>query len=191
MIFDEKEHKYFLDGKELPSVSVICNLILGQTYEGVPEFVLKKAAEFGTKVHSAIELYCTTDLIPWDLTIMQEHCFNEFLRLSVGYKGIENEFMGHYEDKFAGTIDWVVEKDGITIIDFKTTSEYHKERVRLQLSLYRLIWGWDKVTRLMCMWLPKGGQGQLYEVESWDKEELLKEVDKCIKELRQQESLKE
>lgn len=53
--FDPIEHKYFVDGVELPSVTTILKPL--QDFSMVPRDVLKRAAEFGTNVHKACELY--------------------------------------------------------------------------------------------------------------------------------------
>lgn len=53
--FDAGEHKYFVDGVEIPSVTKILSPI--QDFSMVPHDVLARAAEFGINVHKACELY--------------------------------------------------------------------------------------------------------------------------------------
>jgi hypothetical protein len=52
--FDPVAHVYTLDGKKLPGVTSILALLGG--YEGIPERVLRKAADRGTAVHAVTEM---------------------------------------------------------------------------------------------------------------------------------------
>lgn len=182
--FNEERHEYKVNGKVLPSVSKICDLILGSSYDGVPKHVLDQAAEFGTTVHLAIELYNNTGIKRDDLTLLQTHCLDQYLKISKDIKPIQSEVIGHYEGYYAGTFDLIGEENGeIFIYDYKTTYALDKERVALQLSLYRLMFGWDKVKGIKAIWLPKKRNGKVVELESWDKEELINEVVRvCTKE---------
>ena len=52
--FRPEDHTYWLDGKKLPGVTSILKLLGG--YEGIPERVLRKAADRGTAVHAVTEM---------------------------------------------------------------------------------------------------------------------------------------
>ena len=52
VVFDKSNHKYFLNGEEIPSVT---SLLSDNSYEGVPRKVLEAAALRGTLIHKEIE----------------------------------------------------------------------------------------------------------------------------------------
>lgn len=53
--FVEDTHQYFVDGKELPSVTTILHSL--NDFSFVDKDLLERAAKFGTAVHKATELY--------------------------------------------------------------------------------------------------------------------------------------
>lgn len=175
--FDSDLHQYTVNGKVLPSVSEIVGRIMPGQYADVPDHVLRLAAEFGTEVHTMIEIYNVHGLYLPAVDERKNHCLDEYIRLSGHIKPLENELIGYYKHYFAGCLDCVGEIDGKKyIIDYKTTSIFHRERVELQCSLYRLMYGWDDIAGLKCMWLPKNKKGRLYDLTSWDRDELLKRL---------------
>ena len=60
LIFDETLHRYTLNGEVLPSVTQILKPLYD--FSAVPADVLRRAGEFGTAVHKAVELYLKDDL---------------------------------------------------------------------------------------------------------------------------------
>lgn len=57
LVFDEKEHKYTLNGIEIPSVTRLLEDNRITDYRKIPQAVLQRASAFGTAVHSATELW--------------------------------------------------------------------------------------------------------------------------------------
>ena len=58
--FIEETHQYFLGKKELKGITgTLINRAFPNTYKGIPENVLMKAAERGGMIHQAFELFCT------------------------------------------------------------------------------------------------------------------------------------
>lgn len=56
LVFDEKEHRYFLNGKELFGVTgVITRQLYPHSFDGIPNKVLEASAEYGTRVHKILE----------------------------------------------------------------------------------------------------------------------------------------
>jgi hypothetical protein len=180
MTFDAETHQYHLNGKALPSVSEMCNLILGSSYDGIPKHILEQAANFGTAVHEAIEDWNENGVIR-TLPPQQAHCLNEWIKLKGDIQVISSEIKGHYEGLFAGTFDMVgIENGKRYLYDFKTTSKFMDEKFALQLSLYRLIYGWDEIDGLKIVWLPKRSYGRIVDVKCWDKSELLNAVNEAL-----------
>lgn len=174
--FNSDLHQYTVDGKILPSVSEIIKRILPGQYDSIPEFVLQKAAEFGTDVHSMIEIYNEHGLYLPAEDDRKNHCLDEWIRLKEGITIKSSEMMVNYKDIYCGTFDALAEIDGQTVLmDYKTTSKVHTEHLTLQLNLYRLAYEnlyKRKVDRLIGVWLPKTAKGKLVECDLIPDEEL-------------------
>ena len=57
VVFNPNEHTYMLGDKELSGItSVISRQLFPDKYRDVPEYMLRKAAERGTMIHSICEL---------------------------------------------------------------------------------------------------------------------------------------
>lgn len=188
--FIEENHTYWKNDKRLPSVSELLGIILGKGYEGIPAYILNQAAEFGTLVHTAIELYFSTGILRDDLSPYADFCLNECIRITKDIKPLELELVTSYKDFYAGTIDLVAEnKDGLTLIDYKTTAEKHLERWKWQLNLYRLAYEestGEKVKSLKVAHIPKKSKGEMVEIETINDHLLIDAVMKAIGEINEQ-----
>ena len=136
--FDDT-HTYLYDGVILPSVTQIIRVKFGHKYDGVPSYVLQRASQNGTAVHSAIERYCK---FGEDSDLPELYNF-KFLQKHYGFKAVENEIpiVLFHDDKpiCAGRLDLVLEQDGKTGLgDIKRTYTLDKEYLAYQLNLYRL-----------------------------------------------------
>lgn len=136
--FDDT-HTYLYDGVILPSVTQIIKLKFGHKYDGIPSFVLQRASQKGTAVHSAIERYCK---FGEDSELPELHNF-KFLRDHYNFKVLGNEIpiVLFKEDSpvCAGRLDLVLEQAGKTgLADIKRTYNLDKEYLAYQLNLYRL-----------------------------------------------------
>ena len=108
-------------------------------YPNVPKAVLQAAADRGTEMHKAIEVYEKTG----KESDLQEFRNYLFLKKHFKIENIENELpVAYFEDDlpvFAGTIDQVCRIDGVPAInDFKRVSAPNKEKIAYQVNLYRL-----------------------------------------------------
>lgn len=187
--FNESDHTYTVDGKPAPSVSELIRMINAMNgkpdiYATIPEDVLRKAADFGTAIHLAIELHNETGMTG-DLPDGGEHCLNDWLRLKGDIKTIDSEKMVHYKDWYAGTVDLIGhEGDRLIIADYKTSSKLYTDNVTLQLNLYRL--AYERMTGLMvdtlrAYWLPKRQKGKAVDLEMIPDDELVNMVVKALK----------
>lgn len=136
--FDDEAHRYIVNGIITPSVSKLLSLKFDD-YPNVPKAVLQAAADRGTEMHKAIEVYEKTG----KKSDLQE--FRNYLLLKKHFKieNVENELpVAYFEDGlpvFAGTIDQVCRIDGVPAInDFKRVSAPNKEKITYQVNLYRL-----------------------------------------------------
>ena len=145
LVFQEDEHRYFLNGKELSGVTgVITRQLYPNAFDGIPKKVLEASAEYGHHVHKILE--------NWDKLWQKD---DESVELK-DYRSICREYGLVHEaseylvtdfQNFASACDKVyrVSDDSVSIGDIKTvygdlTKKANKdklERCRVQLSLYR------------------------------------------------------
>lgn len=130
--FDEKNHKYYWNGKELISVTTLMKKHgLAPDYSLVSSEVLEAKAERGTLIHAEIEDYIKHGEIGFTKEL---EAFRKYLFINQ-VEVIKSEQIV-YNDIVAGTLDLYLKKDGFIIADIKTTSTLHKESVSWQLSIY-------------------------------------------------------
>lgn len=135
----DDEHMYLVNGVIVPSITQLLKKRFGGKYDSVNSAVLNKAAEEGTKVHKAIELYCKDG----EESDIEELRNFKFLRKKYGFEVLDNEvpivLFDEGEPIAAGRLDMVLKMgDDIGLADIKRTSVLDKEYVGLQLNLYRL-----------------------------------------------------
>ena len=168
VIFDQQAHTYTTpDGVCLQGITgMLERQLFPDKYSGVPEFVMRKAAERGSLIHEVCELID-------DLGI--EHESEE----AKGYKRLKEAYNLQYEageyivsdnEHFASPIDKVYRESDteFSLADIKTTYKLDKEYVRWQLSVYAYFFELQnpeaKVKRLFAIWL-RGEIAELAEVE--------------------------
>ena len=107
--FDEKWHTYHLNGMRLPSVSALMKPLSGEYYKSIDPALLNAAAERGTAVHQAIEIYWKNDGFV-DMPRGNEGYMEAFLKFVSDYKpeplASEIRFW-HKQLLYAGTADMV------------------------------------------------------------------------------------
>ena len=151
--FNEQTHTYKLNDKILPSVTQIINEVLFYNkYSSVSEDTLELAKKKGSLIHKEIENYIKKGETGFTLEL------GNFINI-VNDKKLEHmksEVKVHNKE-IAGTIDIVCRiGDKNVIIDTKTTSEFDKEYVSWQLSMYAYILETHynvRVDELYGMWL--------------------------------------
>lgn len=137
--FVSDTHEYLCDGLIIPSVSQILHAFFDD-YRQIPHGVLERAAERGTELHKAIEIYETTGK---ECELIE---FKSYLFLKNYYKmeNIANEIPVLYcradgKPLFAGRIDQITRVKGkLGINDFKRVCSPNVNKVSTQLNLYRL-----------------------------------------------------
>lgn len=174
--FDEREHRYFLDKKELFGITpVLHRQLFEDKYSGIPKHILEKAAEYGSNVHSTIEL-CDT----LGDENNKDECYIAYRRLMREHKlmTIANEYIVTDKEHYASAIDItaVRDNDDLVLMDIKTTSSLDKEYISWQLSIYKHLFYLQNphlvgsVKGLYAIWLPKKQYGKpaIIEVEAKD-----------------------
>ena len=136
--FNADTHEYFNDGKKLISVTQLMRKHgLAPDYSAVSESVLNAKAERGTLIHAELEAYTKHGEVGFTKECLDFaiYCAENNIH-PLGSETIA------YNDIVAGTIDFVYEQGGKTILaDFKTTSTLHKDAVSWQLSIYKALYG--------------------------------------------------
>lgn len=167
VVFNEAEHTYTLNGKELHGITpVIEKYICEGKYDGIPSTVLAKAAEHGSKIHKEIELLVSG--FSMFIKEPETHAFETAMMLN-GIKFIASEYLVSDGEYFASKIDIV--DDQYNIYDNKTTSVLDKEYVSWQLSIYAYFFELQNgfpCGKLYAVWL-RDKMCQFIEVEKKDK----------------------
>lgn len=168
VLFDKDTHTYTTpEGVRLQGITgIIERQLFPDKYSGVPEFVMKRAAERGSFVHEVCEL--VDDL---DIDHESEEARNyQKIKESYGLQYEASEYLVSDNEHFASCIDKVYrESDSeFSLGDIKTTYKLDKEYVRWQLSIYAYLFERQnpgcKVVRLFAIWL-RGRISELLEVE--------------------------
>lgn len=163
--FDEEHHRYFLGEKELSGITgTLIKKAFPDTYKGIPDAVLAKAAERGSVVHQNLELFdtiCNSDVNIMPSVLPEVKNYNEML-ISYGLHHVDSEYLVTDNENFASAIDKVLadNEGNIYLADIKTTATLHYDNVSLQLSIYAK-WFEEqnpdlKVKEIVCMWFKNG-----------------------------------
>lgn len=164
--FDELTHTYELDGAMLSGITPVVGWLFPDTYKDIPGAVLAKAAEYGTMIHRYIEIFDQIGMVG-DAEVVNAY---DTMRHEHGCHTIRNEYLVTDGEKYASSIDLVMaDGAGVVLGDIKTTSQLHRDNVRVQLSLYAYLFELmnptAKVTKLVAVWLPKPQYGRPEWVE--------------------------
>lgn len=186
--FFEDEHKYLVDGEEVPSVTTILNYMSDVEYGGINKAVLDQASIRGRLVHEYTELM-DYDAMPDEVeyeVVGYLKAYAKFLRdYDIDWWYIEkilyNESVG-----YIGTADRIGTIDGeISIVDIKTLaspSKMAKFTVSAQTEAYRrayigayidmLLDGKKPPAQPTCryaLYLGKDGEYNLVDLNEYDK----------------------
>lgn len=177
--FIEDGHIYLVDGVITPSVSEILNFIFPNKYSNVPRQILNSKAEYGSRVHEAIEHLEKGETLP-QLNYLQEASLMQWKKLKSENKieVIEQEKMVNYENHYCGRFDMIAKVNGAySLCDIKTTAKLDLESLSWQLSFYALAHNFEKYEtefeKFYAIWLPKKELGEVVEINKKSKGELL------------------
>lgn len=134
--YEDETHTYWVDGVKVDSVTQILKKVFPDMYKGIDPDVLKRASERGTQTHKAIEACCKG----FDDGSNAVKDFN-FLRKHYGFIPLENELpiiLDFGGKTYAGRVDLILQMDGYTLADIKTTSKLDKNYLGYQLNLYKI-----------------------------------------------------
>lgn len=179
--FEDITHTYLLNDEVflMGVTSLMKKHDLAPNYADVPEEVLRKAAERGSKVHKDIEDYCNGKL---GVVITPE--LRAFIKC--GIKWVANEYLVSDNKLVASSIDIVADAGNgkVNLIDIKTTSVLHTEPLSWQLSIYAYLFKLQnpdiEIEGLYGLHI-KNGKAQMVPVERKDESQII-ELLKCEEE---------
>lgn len=169
LVFDEKAHKYSVDGKELPSVTQVLKPLTDYSVIGAE--ALEIARQKGIAIHKTIELYCAGDLDEDSLPDWLKPILSAW-RLFVANTGFNVEGsevrLHHPVFGYAGTFDLIgtTPKNKRWLIDIKR-SLYAGRVIGLQLAGYKRTWEHhnkgQRIDNRFALILQESGQYRLTE----------------------------
>ena len=138
LTFEEDSHTYRLDGLIIPSVTTLMKPLSQAYYGGIDAKVLGQAADRGSAVHSAIDLYSKYGVI--DIEPELEGYFEAFRAWAKDFevKPYATETRTYNRSLlYAGTVDMSCSEKGVdTLADFKTTASFSPMLCGVQLEAY-------------------------------------------------------
>lgn len=187
--FFPEDHSYQVDGILAPSVTtLIGDIWIPNKYAGVSKGVLRKAADYGNRVHELIE-NADGDLPEWYERKSEEgRALKNYLRLrgiyEISIQSCEQPVAYIGDDGlplYAGMYDMVGTVMGkIALIDIKTTAKFDRSYLAYQLTLYKMAMEqMDENLRIeegYCFHVPKKGYANLIQVQFLDPEKLKKDI---------------
>ena len=144
--FNEEEHNYFYEGKELHGVTGAIGKLMGKSFPDTD--VVKIATMYGTDVHKEVENYfnkhdhwfndsqLSTEGAKWVVEELRRFCDSLILDRATS---IECEVMVSDFEGTASKVDIVLRtlSNKAYLFDIKTTSHFDREYCSLQLSVYK------------------------------------------------------
>ena len=145
--YASEEHKYFLDGQEIPHITGILQDSGLVNYTGIPQDILEKKADIGRKTHTACELYDQDNLILETLHLTLKAYLQGWIQFIEDFKPefIEIEKPRYSEKyRFAGKPDRVaIITSNLSIVEIKTSSTIERW-VGIQLAGQSILWDEEK-----------------------------------------------
>ena len=131
LVYRDEDHTYWLDGRQLPSVTQLIHKHgLATDLSGAPEAVVRRAGEHGTLVHEEIENFIKTG----ERGITDE--FQDFLAMVYPMADQWECEVMVYNDDYAGRVDLIgFRGDDIIVVDTKTGA-LNENATAWQVSMY-------------------------------------------------------
>ena len=160
--FNEEEHNYFYEGKELHGVTGAIGKLMGKSFPDTD--VVKLATMYGTDVHKEVENYfnrhghwfndsqLSTEGAKWVVEELRRFCDSLILDRATS---IECEVMVSDFEGTASKVDIVLRtlSNKAYLFDIKTTSKFDRAYCSLQLSVYKKLFEacYGKVDRMFVL----------------------------------------
>ena len=140
VLFNEELHEYWLDGKQLSGITeALRKQLHPDMYSSIPKRILEQAAEYGTSVHTSIELFQKEWINNGSVEVQ------DFIQICKDNSLIHeaSEYTVSDGKNWASNIDQVyrTSNDTFSLADIKTYSKMTAEKLELaryQLSCYAM-----------------------------------------------------
>ena len=170
--FEDITHSYLLDEEIylMGVTSLMKKHNLSPNYGDVPEDVLKKVAERGSKVHKDIEDYCNGKAVAMTKELKAY--------IGCGVVPVANEYLVSDNEIVASSIDIVADAGNgmVDLIDIKTTSTLHTDALSWQLSIYAYLFSLQnpdiKINKLYGLHI-KAGKAKMVEIAPIEQSQVL------------------
>lgn len=169
LAFDEQDHRYTWNNSVVPGVTTILKPL--SNYDGIPQYIMDRAAERGQQVHLATELFDMGELDEDSISdeIGQYLDAWKLFRHTSGYEVTVIEARVFSEKKmYAGTLDRILAKNNkFYLADIKTTAD-HVETVGPQTAAYQAAWEEQmgvKISGRLSIRLTKQGAPKVVELK--------------------------
>ena len=184
--FNEEEHKYFYEGKELHGVTGAIGKLMGKSFPDTD--IVKIATMYGTDVHKEVENYFNK----------HDHWFNDSQLSTEGAKwvveelrsfraslildratSVECEVMVSDFEGTASKVDIVLRtlSNKAYLFDIKTTSKFDRAYCSLQLSVYKKLFEACYGTRVDGMFVLGTKAKRLFRIIEQDDSKVQKILD--------------
>lgn len=180
--YDDKNHAYYVNGIQVPSVTQMLHYLFPNKYKGVSSEVLSNKANYGTEIHNLVEKVNNLNITN-PLDVLSLECSDGKMKTSIiNYINIKNKYKFEvlkqelivYNNYVAGRFDILSRMNNKKcLMDIKTTSSLDKEYLSWQLSLYDFLNQEDKAEELYAIWMPKSGDVSLHQINFKTKEEII------------------
>ena len=143
--FDEVNHRYFYDNKELHGVTGVIGKLMGKSFPDTD--TVRLATMYGSDVHKEVERYfnehgfyfndsaLSTEGAQWVVDTLKDFCSN----INSYIQDVECEVMVSDFIATASKVDVVIRSrdNKAWLFDIKTTSKFDRPYCSLQLSVYK------------------------------------------------------
>lgn len=183
VIFDEEQHKYWFDAKELKGVTGAIGKKLGHVFpEGVGHVEVGK--EYGKQLHSDVEHYFNdkNDLLATEGSKWVIEELETFGRTKGGFTKVECEVTVSDFEGTASKVDVVAHtNEGVFLFDIKTTSKFDREYCSLQLSTYAYLYEQNYGENVLGLFVLGTKSKRLFRIiyQGEDKVKNILEMNKC------------
>lgn len=148
LIFYPENHTYWLDGKELPSVTHILRFLSQDAYKAIDAYTLRAAADRGSRIHAACENYDLYGELPdpeadYDIYYYLVAYANFCAKYKPFWVEIETPLT---DGEAAGTVDRIGKVEGINsfiVADIKSSSAVDTASVSAQTYKYKDMYAKD------------------------------------------------
>jgi len=170
---NEEKHQYYIDGREVPSVTQILDLLSYDTYGQIDKGTLEYAARRGSDIHEA-----TQDLdlgLPCEVDGETYPYLSAYCDFTRDYYGISHHMIEQavYDEEFGycGTIDRLSRVGSqVWLIDIKTVGSPNR---LTYIKLCLQTWMYKHAINTEChrygLFLKKDGTYKLFNCQEWEK----------------------